>query len=274
MPMTHYRQMSRQQAAAALEEFLDERGPALRSLGAELAGRGLDPDEFLDATPGSLTSLWRWIVDRRAELMSSPVEPRERWPSWARHTVTSARVPSRTMFLLLDGLVSYLAVVLIAGAPNAQWVIGSPQDPGHHLHHHPVLTGNGHQIFVPTLPMAGMLRLKCGQQSLRESELEQYAERVIADLRTGAEVDPLSGGSPVVVVAEPDGFDVGVHPVLAARRTSLVGIMAHKLAGLDGVVSVFRRGPDALEVQAPDWNSDQLEQWLNAWMKTYGPFIR
>lgn len=119
--MTHYRRMSPAQAEAALDEFLTERVPALRRLRAELTAAGLDPEVLLDGIPESLTRLWEWIVDRRAELAADPaitdaVEPRERWPSWARHTVTSLHVPTATMFVLLDGLVSYLAQVLILGA--------------------------------------------------------------------------------------------------------------------------------------------------------------
>ena len=89
MPMTHYRRMTRQQAVAALSEFLAERPAALQCLHAELTGHGIDPAVVLDGTPESLTPLWQWITDRRAELAASPeagtpVEPRQAWPSWAR----------------------------------------------------------------------------------------------------------------------------------------------------------------------------------------------
>jgi hypothetical protein len=279
MPFTHYRRMTAQQAAAALEEFLAERPAAWAGLRAELAAHGMDPDTLLDGSPASLTRLWRWIAGRRAELegnpaANAPVVPRENWPSWARHAVTGAKVPSSTMVVLVDGLVSYLAIVIITGAPNAKWGLGSPEDPNHHLHHHPVLTGRGHQIFVPTLPMGGMLRLKRGEKSLHETELEQYAAGVIADLRTSpkAVLDP--GDSPVVVVAEPEAFDVGVHAVIADRSSALVDRMAHELAGQHGVASVLRRAPDALQVDAPSWHTDELERWLNDWMKANGPFIR
>ena len=85
---------------------------------AELSTQGLDPEVLLDGTPGSLTPLWGWITERRAELAADPavdvaVEPRERWPSWARHTVTSMHVPSATMFVLLDGLISVAAALLV-----------------------------------------------------------------------------------------------------------------------------------------------------------------
>ena len=31
---------------------------------------------------------------------------------------------------------------------------------------------------------------------------------------------------------------------------------------------------DALQVHAPDWHAEDLERWLNEWMKAVGAFIR
>ncbi len=278
MPMTHYRRMNPDQAATALEEFLAERPASWTRLRAELATHGTDPDTLLDGSPASLTVLWRWIVSRRTELIGDSLNtsshvPREQWPSWARHTVTRAKFPLRTAIVLTDGLVSYLAIVIITGAPTARWALGSPQDPGHHLHHHPVLTGNGHQVFIPTLPLGGILRLQRGEKSLHPTELEQYATRVIADLRTMPDLVLLPTDAPVEVVAEAEGFDVGIHPVIAARGSAIVVLMVAELTRLDGIVAVRRRGPDALEVHAPTWHADDLERWLDTWMKAHGPFI-
>lgn len=273
--MTHYRRMSPAQSETALEEFLAERVPALRRLRAELTAQGIDPEVMLDGTPASLIPLWAWITDRRAELAADPsvpsaVEPREKWPSWARHTVTSMHVPSATMFVLLDGLVSYLAQVLLVGAPTAAWALGSPEDPDHHLHQHPVLAGDGHQIFVPTLPMAGMLRLKRGETSLRESELAEYAVAMIGVLHE--EHPPLAVDPPVVVVAAPQVFDVGVRADIAVRHPGVMSRMVTELTDQDGVTAVDRPAADALEVHAPEWDSDDLQRWLTAWLKTYLPF--
>ncbi|ALU40041.1 hypothetical protein AS188_10130 [Kocuria flava] len=279
MPFTPYRLMTAEQARAALEEFLAERPRAWSRLRAELAAHGFAPDALLDGSPASLTPLWQWIESRRTELAADPaagsaVLPRRQWPSWARHTLMGVRVPSSTMDVLLDGLVSYLAIVVITGAPTVRWGLGSPEDPAHHLHHHPVLLGNGHQVYVPTLPLGGVLRLKRGERSLHATELERYAEGVIADLRTGRPPLPVPGGSPVVVVAEPEGFDVGVHAAVAARGAALVDLMALELARRPGVDTVHRRAADALLVHAPAWDADALERWLNDWMKAHGPFVR
>ena len=176
------------------------------------------------------------------------------------------------MFVLLDGLVSYLAQVLILGAPTAVWGLGSPQDPGHHLHQHPVLLGGGQQIFVPTLPMAGMLRLKRGEKSLGENELAEYAVRMIAGLHEANSpwvVDP-----PVVVVAAPGAFDVGVRADIAAWHLVLLDRLAAELANQEGVTGVEHPAVDALEVHAPEWDPDDLQRWLSAWLRTYLPFDR
>ncbi|MEX5259754.1 hypothetical protein [Kocuria sp. CPCC 205263] len=279
MPFTPYRLMTVEQATAALEEFLAERPAALERLRTELTGHGMNPATLLDASPASLTPLWTWITSRRTELAANPaagvpVLPREQWPSWARHSVTGVRVPSATMDVLVDGLVSYLATVLITGAPNARWGLGSPEDPRHHLHHHPVLIGRGHQVYVPTLPLGGVLRLKRGEKSLHATELEQYADGVINDLRTSSHAVDGPLDFPVNVVAEPASFDVGVHPVIAERNSRLVDRMAHELVRQRGIDSVLKSAPDALHVDAPDWHADELEQWLTAWMKANGPFIR
>lgn len=279
MPFTPYRLMTVEHATAALEEFLGERPAALERLRTELTTHGMDPDALLDASPASLTPLWTWIAGRRTELAAdpgagSPVLPREQWPSWARHSVTGVRVPSSTMDVLVDGLVSYLAAVILTGAPGAHWGLGSPEDPEHHLHHHPVLIGAGHQVYVPTLPLGGVLRLKRGERSLHATELEQYAMDAVDDLRTRPHPALGPQDSPVEVVAEPGSFDVGVHAAIAEHNSRLVDRMAHELARRRGIVSVLRNAPDALQVDAPGWDADELERWLTTWMKVNGPFIR
>ena len=60
--MTNYRDLSKARAAAALQEFLDERGPALERLRERLVADGQDPAVFLDGTPESLVPLWRWML--------------------------------------------------------------------------------------------------------------------------------------------------------------------------------------------------------------------
>ena len=84
--MTNYLNLSKAQAAAALQEYLDERGPALERLRERLADDGQDPTVVLDGTPESLVPMWRWMLPRLTRVddpgATDPASvPRERWPS-------------------------------------------------------------------------------------------------------------------------------------------------------------------------------------------------
>ena len=71
--MTPYADLTEQQAAAALEEFLQERSPALRRL--ELAvGDAVDLDHSVE----SLGPLWVWTKERLR------LGPSGQQPSWSR----------------------------------------------------------------------------------------------------------------------------------------------------------------------------------------------
>ncbi|BCW67530.1 hypothetical protein NicSoilB4_22930 [Arthrobacter sp. NicSoilB4] len=60
--MTDYRDLTTTDAAAALQEFLDERAPALERLRERLVADGRDPAALLDGTPESQVPLWRWVL--------------------------------------------------------------------------------------------------------------------------------------------------------------------------------------------------------------------
>lgn len=61
---TNYRDMTTDQAAGALQEYLDERGPARGRLLERLVADGQNPAVLLDGTPESLVPLWRWMLSR------------------------------------------------------------------------------------------------------------------------------------------------------------------------------------------------------------------
>ena len=58
--MRTYAKMKKQEAAAALQEFLEERPHALENLTRYLAEHS-DDTVNLDGTVESLTPLWRWV---------------------------------------------------------------------------------------------------------------------------------------------------------------------------------------------------------------------
>ncbi|PLC12827.1 hypothetical protein AUQ48_12060 [Kocuria flava] len=75
-------------------------------------------------------------------------------------------------------------------------------------------------------------------------------------------------------MAEPEGFDAGVHAAVAARGAALVDFMTLEPARRPGVDTVHRRAADALLVHAPAGDADALERWLDDWMTAHGPFVR
>lgn len=134
-----------------------------------------------------------------------------------------------------------------------------------------MLVGDGQQIFVPTLPMAGMLRLKRGQPTLGESELADYAAATITALHPvtpSLVVDP-----PVLVTATAaDTFDVGVRADLALGHPGLMDRLLTDLATQDGITAVARVAADAIEVHARGGDPEALQRWLTGWWRTYLPF--
>lgn len=55
--MKYYAELTKREAASALEEFLAEREPALELLRTRLLVEGQDPDTLLNGTPRSLVPL-------------------------------------------------------------------------------------------------------------------------------------------------------------------------------------------------------------------------
>ena len=76
--MTNYRDLTQLEAAAALQEFLDERGPALALLRERLDEDRQDTDALLDGSLESLVPLWRWLLSRltRRDAPALPTLPR------------------------------------------------------------------------------------------------------------------------------------------------------------------------------------------------------
>ena len=184
--MTNYRDLSKAKAAAALQEFLDERGPALERLRERLVADGQDPAVFLDGTPESLVPLWRWMLSRLTERdapgATDPASvPREAWPSWERYTYEEERTLSMESLTLLDGLVSYVAAVVQDRAPLARWEIARHPHQALRLQQPPgprQRQGREHN-FLPGLPVVSA---RAALRRVRESPddaMAEYARRLI-----------------------------------------------------------------------------------------------
>lgn len=105
---------------------------------------------------------------------------------------------------------------------------------------------------------------------LRATELTEYATAVINALQEAPQ-NPAPPDPPVVVVTEPELSDVGLRTDSATTHSGLVDRMVTELPLQDGVASVHRDAHDALVVNAPDWDADNLQRWLQAWFEIRAP---
>ncbi|MFF0991496.1 hypothetical protein ACFYE1_16665 [Kocuria sp. CPCC 205315] len=271
-----YEWMTITQAAAALEEYLAERDPALQQLRTGWADHGLNPEEKLDGTVGSVVSVWEWITTRVTELGVDPrsltQDPtRPGWPSWARHGMLVDPHPPAESLALVDGFASYLGQILTTAVPEASWQIGHHRINDFPMLHRPVLAGAEHQVFLPGLPIYSAYQSAQGRDPMSGVEMVEHVRRTISALR-GQGPEAATAEEPyVTVVPEVDCFDVGLRADIAENHSALVDRMIAELTDRDGVESVHRYGPAALVVNAPSWEELRLQMWLTLWLQRHLP---
>lgn len=139
--MTKYRDMTSAQAAAALQEYLDERGPVLVLLRECLVADGQDPVVSLDGTPESLVPLWRWMLSRfTRQVADGAIDPAsvppDELPSWERYLPGKEPILSLDSLRLIDGLVSYLGQVVKERAPMTRWELARHRIKGYLINQH------------------------------------------------------------------------------------------------------------------------------------------
>ncbi|WP_461172045.1 hypothetical protein M1D93_13525 [Arthrobacter sp. Z1-9] len=116
--MKSYEKMRKQEAAAALQEFLDERPHALEHLTRYLTEYA-DGTVHLDETVESLTPLWRWVKSVLTELtVESPEPEASTSPTWLRYGIGTEPILSPKSIEIIDGVISYLCRVVEQGAPK------------------------------------------------------------------------------------------------------------------------------------------------------------
>jgi hypothetical protein len=101
------------------------------------------------------------------------------------------------------------------------------------------------------------------------TEMFRYTQCTITALRGEAPAAEATQEPLVTVVAEVDCFDVGLRADLTGEHPGLVERMVAELTDRDGVISVYRYGPDALVVDAPDWDEIRLKLWLTLWLQRH-----
>lgn len=266
-----YEDMSPSQAAAALDEFLAERGPAMAQLRSAMAAGGLDPEVVLDGTLGSVAQVWEWITGRAAELGVAPwplgQDPtRPSWPSWARRVVLVDPHPPAQTLALVDGFTSYLAQIATAAVPAAHWRVGEHRISDYPMLNYPVLIADSHQIFPPALPIYSAYQSAHGRDPMSGTEMLNYTRHTITALRGEGPIAEAAEEPLATVVAEVDCFDVGLRADISTQHPGLVEQMITEFTDRDGIDSVYRYGPEALVVNAPDWDQARLQLWFTLWL--------
>ncbi|MDP9982577.1 hypothetical protein J2W14_001969 [Pseudarthrobacter oxydans] len=275
--MTNYRDLTTAEATAALQEFLDERGPALARLRDYLVADGQDPVALLDGTPESFVPLWRWMLSRLTSIdapgATDPASvPREAWPSWERHTAEKEPTLSLESLTLLDGLVSYLAAVVRNRAPLARWEIARDPHKRYAYNNHPVLVsgrGENHN-FLPGLSTVDARAALRGVRESPDDTIAVYARALIEQLGTAAG-DTAEGLEPEPpfeigdVRDEPGGYDfeIGLGDEIAHERSADVDRVVRKLSREDGILEVLREDRELILVRAPSWSLGALQTWIS-----------
>jgi hypothetical protein len=280
--MTNYLNLSKAQAAAALQEYLDERDPALERLRERLVADGQDPAVFLDGTPGSLTPLWRWMLSRFTGLdapgATDPASvPRQAWPSWERYTYEEERTLSMESLTLLDGLVSYLADVVRERAPLARWEVARHPIKRYAYNNHPVLvSGKGDEHnFLPGLATVDACASLHGTRESPDDTMEDYALQLIERLNgpkksTVALMETEPPFEIEEVHDEPGGYDfeIGLSDEIAHVYSLKVDWLVRRLSREGGILEVIREDRELILVRAPSWSAGELESWLAPRLKT------
>ena len=169
--------------------------------------------------------------------------------------------PTQTL-ALIDGFTSHLAQVITTAVPAAHWRVGEHRLESYPMLNYPVLTAAGRQIFLPALPLYSAYQSAHGRDPMSATEMLNHTRRTIAALRGEGPAAEATEEPLVNVVADVDCFDVGLRTDLTTQRQGLVERLITELSDRDGVDAVYRYGPEALVVNASDWDETRLKLWL------------
>jgi hypothetical protein len=280
----NYINMTKAQAEAAFQEYLDERGPALERLREALAADGQNPDAFLDGTVGSLVPLWRWILanltvfDAPGGATDPNSVPREQWPSWARHEYEVMHSLSLESLFLLDGVVSYLGDVVQQHAPEARWEIAHHRIKRYHLNKHPVLVGSAGEThnYLPGLPRVHAYGHLTGFRESPDDTMANYARSLIEQLNRGDQPDDeeMAEEEPLVEVEDLGDdelrgreLEVSLREDIVHEHSRVVGRMIKVLKQEDGITRVIREDREVLLIATADWSTSRMEQWVAGYLE-------
>lgn len=271
--MKTYQKMKKQEAAAALQEFLDERPHALEHLTRYLAEHS-DGTVNLDETVESLTPLWRWVKSGLTERTTeTPGAEASTSPTWLRYGIGTEPTLSADSIAIIDGVISYLCRVVEQGAPKAQWRAGYNRIKSYMWQNHPVLANDNEEVPLPDL-VPGLARGQAsGRLTSDDDKLTRTAAAVIrrlngTDEETAAEDEPL-------IEVEDLGEDelrgreleVSLREDIAHEYSREVDRLIKTLVKEEGITGAFREDREVLLVTTPSWNREQLQQWVTRYIQ-------
>jgi hypothetical protein len=266
--MLTYAKMNKQEAAAALHEFLEERPRALEHLTRYLAEHSADTVN-LDGTVESLIPFWRWVksalTERTTEAAESDVSTS---PSWLRYGIGTEPELSPESIAIVDGVISYLCRVVEQGAPEAQWRVGHHRIKSYMWQNHPMLAHNDEEVPLAHL-VPGLARGQAsGQRPSDDDKLARIAAAVIKGLN-GANEETVVEDEPLVEVEDLGDdvlrgreLEVSLREDIAHEYSRQVDRLVKTLAKEDGITGVIREDREVLLVATPSWNTAQLQEWV------------
>lgn len=270
--MKTYATMKKQEAAAALQEFLEERPHALEHLTRDLAGHS-DGTVKLDGTVESLVPLWRWVKSVVSERTTETAEPdTSAGPSWLRYGIGVEPTLSPESIAVIDGVISYLCRVVEQGAPHAEWRIGYHRIKSYIWQNHPVLAHDNEEVPLADL-VPGIAR---GQASgRRPSDDEKLARIAAAVIQQLNDTDEAAVEEEPLVEVEDLGEDalrgreleVSLREDIAHEYSRQVDRLVKTLVKEEGISSAVREDREVLLVTTPSWSTEQLHQWLTRYIE-------
>lgn len=271
--MKSYTEMSKQEAAAALQEFLQERPRSLQQLTRSLAARA-EENVHLDGTVESLVPLWRWVksvlTERTTETAESDASTS---PTWLRYGIGAEPTLSPESIAVIDGVISYLCRVVEQGAPEAQWRVGYHRIKSYMWQNHPVLARDSEEVPLADL-VPGVARGQAsGRRPSDDDKLARMAAAVI-DALNGTEEETAAEDEPLIEVEDLGEdelrgreLEVSLREDVAHEYSRMVDRMVKNLAKEDGITGVIREDREVLLVTTPGWNTAQLQEWVTRYLQ-------
>lgn len=271
--MKTYAKMRKQEAAAALQEFLDERPRALDNLTRFLAER-TDCPVSLDGTVESLVPLWRWVKSLLTERITETPDPEiSASPTWLRYRIGTEPTLSPESVALIDGVISYLCRVVEQSATKAGWRVGYNRIKSYMWQNHPVLALDNVEVPLAAL-VPGIARGQAsGQRPSDDDKLARIAAAVIKQLND-ADEEAVVEDEPLIEVEDLGedelrgrGLEVSLREDIAHEYSREVDRLVKALAKEEGISGVVRDDREVLLVTTPRWNTEQLQQWVTRYIE-------